>query len=387
MENTPYLCNTLVQVLGQHANWVDLRHLQTLAWMMVGLIHSGWINLTAWAPYVVSRAQYSQSTVRRFRRWLDNDKIEVFSLYGPLIQHALAQWGEHVLYLALDTSMLWNTYCMIRIAVIYRGRAIPLVWLVLEHGSAQVGYDTYKDLLDKAVTLLPVPCTVVFLADRGCADTDLMAHLHRLGWHWRIRIKTSFWLYRRGRPRCKVERLAVAQGQAGFWHRVCITEKRYGPVHLAVARPHGGTDVWYVISDEPTDGKTFEEYGLRFDIEENFLDDKSNGFQLESSFIRCAQALSRLCLVVAIATLYLVTQGSEVVKQGKRRLVDPHWFRGSSYLKSGWNWVKLALTRGDALITHVSLSGECDPEPAMASKCHDQRCGQGRFAFELSEAA
>ncbi len=340
MENTPYLYTTLVQVLGQHAHGGDLRHLKTLAWMLVGLIHSGWINLTAWAPYVVSRAQYSQSTVRRFRRWLDNDKIEVFSLYGPLIQHALAQWGEHVLYLALDTSMLWNTYCMIRIAVIYRGRAIPLVWLVLEHGSAQVSYDTYKDLLDKAATLLPVPCTVVFLADRGCADTALMAPLHRLGWHWRLRIKTSFWLYRRGQPRCKVARLAVARGQASFWHRVCITEKCYGPVHLAVARPHSGTDMWYVLSDEPTNGKTFEEYGLRFDIEENFLDDKSNGFQLESSLIRCAQALSRLCLVVAIATLYLVMQGSEVVKQGKRRLVDPHWFRGSSYLKIGWNWVK-----------------------------------------------
>ena len=38
-----------------------------------------------------------------------------------------------------------------------------------------------------------------------------MAHLQRLGWHWRIRIKSSFWLYRRGRPRCKVERLAVAR--------------------------------------------------------------------------------------------------------------------------------------------------------------------------------
>jgi hypothetical protein len=89
-----------------------------------------------------------------------------------------------------------------------------------------------------------------------------MAHLQRLGWHWRIRIKTSFWLYRRGQPRCKVERLTVARGHAGFWHQVCITAKRYGPVHLAVARPHGGTDVWYVISDEPTESKTFEEYGL-----------------------------------------------------------------------------------------------------------------------------
>jgi hypothetical protein len=45
-----------------------------------------------------------------------------------------------------------------------------------------------------------------------------------------------------------------------------------------------------VVSDEPTEAKTFEEYGWRFDIEENFLDDKSNGFQLESSPIRSANA-------------------------------------------------------------------------------------------------
>ena len=155
----------------------------------------------------------------------------------------------------------------------------------------------------------------------------------------------------------------------------------------AVARPHSGTDVWEVISAEPTDGKTCEEYGLRFDIEENCLDDQSHGVPLEAAVIRWAQALSRLCLVVAIATLYLVTQGSEVVKQGKRRLVEPHWCRGRSYLKMGWNWVQLALTRGYALITHVYWSGECDPEPAMASKCHAQLCRQGRFAFALSEAA
>ena len=38
---------------------------------------------------------------------------------------------------------------------------------------------------------------------------------------------------------------------------------------------------------------TLEEYGLRFDIEENFLDDKSNEFQLEDSLIRSAAALER----------------------------------------------------------------------------------------------
>jgi hypothetical protein len=387
MENTPRLYDTLVQVLGQHTNWGDLRRLKTLAWMMVGLIHSGCTSLSAWAPYVVSRAQYAQSTVRRFRRWLDNDQIDVVALYGPLMAQALAEWGEQALYVALDTSMLWNTYCLVRLAVIYRGRAVPLVWCVLHHGSAQVAFAVYQDLLERAALLLPRSCKVIFLADRGFADTELMAHLQRLGWHWRIRIKRSFWLSRPGQRRCKVERLAVARGQACFWHRVCITDKRYGPVHLAVARAWQGQDVWYVLSDEPTASKTFEEYGLRFDIEENFLDDKSNGFQLESSLIRSAQALTRLCLVLAMATLYLVSQGTEVVKQGRRRLVDPHWFRGQSYLKIGWNWVKLALVRGYDLITRVHLSSAYDPEPAMASKRQYQHDCQTRFAFEFQDAA
>jgi hypothetical protein len=40
-----------------------------------------------------------------------------------------------------------------------------------------------------------------------------------------------------------------------------------------------------VGSNEPTEAKTFEEYGLRFDIEENLFDDYSNGFELELSLI------------------------------------------------------------------------------------------------------
>jgi hypothetical protein len=89
MENTPYLYETLVRGLSQHANGLDLRHLKTLAWMMVGLIHSYSMSLGAWTPFVISRAQSSQRTVRRLRRWLANDQIEVQTLYGPLIQQAL----------------------------------------------------------------------------------------------------------------------------------------------------------------------------------------------------------------------------------------------------------------------------------------------------------
>src|SRR5207253_7032828 len=101
MEGTPRLYDTLVQVLSQHQNWVDRRHLKTLACMVAGLIQAGKISLTAWVPYVHSRAVYAQSTVRRFARCLENPRIDVHSLYGPLIQQSLAEWDHELVYLAV----------------------------------------------------------------------------------------------------------------------------------------------------------------------------------------------------------------------------------------------------------------------------------------------
>ncbi|MBN1815581.1 MAG: hypothetical protein JXA14_27355 [Anaerolineae bacterium] len=123
---------------------------------------------------------------------------------------------------------------------------------------------------------------------------------------------------------------------------------------------------------------------MRFDIEENFLDDKSNGFQLESSLLCSADVLSRLCFVLAITTLYLVSQGTEVVRQDKRRWVDPHWFRGSSYLKIGWDWVKAALIKGLELITTLHLSSKPDPEPAMSSLAQHRSRSSLQFAVEYA---
>ena len=66
-------------------------------------------------------------------------------------------------------------------------------------------------------------------------------------------------------------------------------------------------------------------------IEENFLDDKSNVFNWEQSRLRDPQALSRLGLVLVVATLYLTLQGAAIVAAQKRQQVDVHFYRGMSY--------------------------------------------------------
>jgi len=59
--------------------------------------------------------------------------------------------------------------------------------------------------------------------------------------------------------------------------------------------------------------------GWRFTLEANVVDDNARGSQLESSLIRSAAALARLCVVRAITPLSLVGQGTEVVHHGQRR--------------------------------------------------------------------
>ena len=56
--------------------------------------------------------------------------------------------------------------------------------------------------------------------------------------------------------------------------------------------------------------------------------------------------LSRLCFILALATLYVMAQGGAVVAQRKHRWVDTHWFRCNSYFRIGLDWIQAALFEG-----------------------------------------
>ena len=386
MKHASRLYDGLQTFVSQSA-WADLRHLVVLVWMLVGLIEEGKVNLTSWISRVETKALYAQSTQRRFARWLHNARINVARLYRPLIQRALSEWPDPVLYLCLDTSSLWDQYCIIRVSVVYRGRGVPVGWRVIRHGSTTVGLPTYQELLMRIAKLLPAQPQIVLLADRGFVDADLLRFVRgQLHWHYRIRIKGNFWFWQSGRGWWQVRQFHLGAGEAMLLQQVRIYKRRsLSGVHLALAHVTGTHEHWYILSSQPTTLQTFAQYGLRFDIEENFLDDKSNGFQLERSLIRDAIALSRLCFVLAVATLFLTLQGTAVVAAGKRRWVDPHWQRGSSYLKIGWNWVKGIAAKGWQLLEISCLSSAVDPDPAFASRWQSEQ-RQERLEFRVRSA-
>ena len=358
-----------LQLLGffrQYSRARDWRHLKTLGWMVSALIGSGKLSLPAWEPHVTSKATQAQSFERRWRRFLMNDKINVEHIYLPLVMAALSKWKNQRLSLAIDTTVLWDKYCMIHLSVVCCGRAIPLLWDVLEHESATVAFCEYERLLRKARWLLREYDDVILLADRAFACHDLMAWLKLTDWHYALRLKCDVLVHGVNRHPVEVGKLYPPVNQAKLLTTVGLWADGMHRANLVLATVKGAKDSWAVITDEVPSLQTLWNYSSRFCVEELFLDSKSGAFELEDSRLRHTAALNRLYLIAAVALLYATTTGMTVQLSGLRTTVDPHWRRGLSYLKIGLRYLRGVINKGRTLLVPIPLFYK-DPEPCFAS--------------------
>jgi hypothetical protein len=84
-------------------------------------------------------------------------------------------------------------------------------------------------------------------------------------------------------------------------------------------------------------------------IEESFGDMKSNGFDLESTHLRHFSRLSRLTLAIVLLYVWLLAFSSQVIKSGRRHLVDRRDRRDHSLFRIGRNMAERLITNGENL--------------------------------------
>ena len=362
-----------LMALVKTAPWRDVRHAVTFCWMLVGLLLTGKCHPAAWCASVVSGAQQAQSHERRFQRGLSSPNIPRTAIYQHLMRQALQQWGETQLILALDTTLLFNTWCIICVSLVYRGRAVPLAWRILRHASSVVSARDLHPVLASVQSLLlhlPELEQVCINADRGFMDQELMADFTAYGWHWNIRGKGQVLVTdSSGRTLGKFRALLSQHGHLAVFNDVYLTAKRYGPVNIAAIHAFGAKEPWFIVSDEPGSPKTFSEYHERFQIEEGFLDFKSGGFNLETTRQTQRPHLEGLLFLLATASLFLLSEGTQVVEAGHRTQVDPHGQRGLSYFQIGWRAIRRQLSRAEPLLERLCLSAAPDPEPSRRRSC------------------
>ncbi len=240
--------------------------------MSVGVLLSQSLSLTEWEPYVISCAQQAQSYQKRWSRFLKNSKVNPEKLYIPLVMAVIKEWSNSRIYIALDTTVLWNEYCLIHLSPICGGRAIPFLWKVMKHQSASVAFEEYEPLLRKASWLLRHHGNVMLLADRGCANQALLTWLKQRSWHWAIRVKSDTIVHGVHPWRTfTVAQLRKVRGEAKLYHGVRLWEQGTQQVNLVVAYPKGVAEPWVVMTNEPPSLNTLWQYGLRFRVDKGLV--------------------------------------------------------------------------------------------------------------------
>ena len=252
MSTSTPLYNQLLSLLSQHSQYRDWRHLKALAWMVNALICSGKINLSEWESYVVSQATKAQSIERRWQRFVRNRRVKVRSLYIPLVMAAINEWKHQRVYLALDTTMLWNRFCIIHLSVVCGGRAIPFLWKVLAHKSSTVAFGEYKLMLRLAQRLLSNYPDIMLLADRGFANHQLTKWLKNSNWHYCLRLPCDVTLHGARRHPIELKYLYPPKSEAVFYHHVGLWLDGEIRCNIVLANVQGVKEPWAVRGRMPS---------------------------------------------------------------------------------------------------------------------------------------
>src|SRR5262244_1222041 len=105
------------------------RRLQTLAALISGIVGGKSTQL----PHIAAKVPDGtkpESRVKRFTRWLDNERILEEIYFLPYAERLLTHLALETLVLVMDGSVVGRGCMALMLHVVYKGRALPLVWRV-----------------------------------------------------------------------------------------------------------------------------------------------------------------------------------------------------------------------------------------------------------------
>lgn len=295
------------------------RHLNTLAGLICGIIGSNSPHL----PKIAKKAPDStkkESRAKKFSRWVNSERIEFEIYYQPYAQALLTSLAHHILVLAMDGSEIGRGCLTLMVSVIYKKRALPIAWIVVQGHKGHFPEETHVSLLEQVHDIVPEGCDVIFLGDGEFDGTTLQATVAAYNWQYVCRTARNAQINEDG-YQFPFHEVDVQPGQCIGLPDVSITHQNYGPV-LTIAW-------WRVEYKEPiylvTNMELVEEacywYAKRFRIETFFSDQKSRGFNMQKSHISDPERLARLMIAACLAYIWIIYLGVIAKRDGWVKII------------------------------------------------------------------
>jgi len=306
-----------------------------LALFSLGMVFARSCAITAVAAFLSVALERPFNTVRQQLRescWeaaakagTQRREVVVETCFVPLLGWIVSRWLGTQLALALDATTLGDRFAVLAISVVYRGCAIPVAWTILAAGEKHAWRREWLRMLRLLQPAVPPTWTVLILADRGLYARWLFRRIVRLGWHPFLRINQGGTF--RPADRSGFRPLTSFVPQVGTsWcgqGTAFKTPECRLPCTLLARWEEGHKDPWLIITDLAPEACDACWYGLRMWIERGFKSTKRGGWQWQATRMTDPDRAARLWLMVALATLWLVSVGGEAEAEAPESAFEP----------------------------------------------------------------
>jgi Transposase DDE domain len=286
------------------------QHVTTLAAFISGIVGGKSSQLPSIATKIADQAK-PESRVKRLSRWLDNEQIKEEIYFLPYAEMLLTCLALETLVLVMDGSGVGRGCCALMIHVIYKGRALPLTWVVRQCPKGHAPEVLHIELVELVRELIPEGSKVVFLGDGEFDGTELQATLNEAGWFYACRTSKSTVATWEG-LKFNLDLLgsSIKPGMLIELKEVQFTRNAYGPVMVLCCWAKDEAEPLYLVSNLSSAEEAIQYYKKRFRIETFFSDQKSRGFNIQKSHREDPQRLSRLLIASCLAYIWIVYLGS-----------------------------------------------------------------------------
>ncbi len=293
----------------------SVRHLTTLAALVSGIVSSRRTNLPDIAGKVPDGTQEG-SRVKRFSRWINNERVELERYYLPFALDVLEALAHRPLHLVMDVSAVGRGCATLMLSLVYQNRALPLSWIVVRGSKGHFPEELHLLLLDQIYPLIPEEAEVVFLGDGEFDGILLQETIDTVyGWKYVCRTAKNIWLYQE-EDSFTFDQIDVSPGECRSFPQVRFTQEEYGPVHAIAWWEKGYQDPIYLVTNVANPTQACRHYRKRFSIETFFSDQKSRGFHLHKSHLSDPERLSRLMMAACLAYLWIIYLGVVAIQGG-----------------------------------------------------------------------
>lgn len=198
-------------------------------------------------------------------------------------------------------------------------------------------------LLHYVHSLVPPAIPVLLVADTAFEDGDVQKQLQAWAWFYVLRQKPNNSVTVTGQW-TSLGTLTEKPGRSVWLPSVELTEKHQLTTNVLAYWKRREERPWLLATNLPSQHNTLKAYQWRMWIEEMHGDLKPHGFYLEDSHLLSFTRLSRLAFAVVLLYLWILLEGAQVIKNGKRRFVDRHDRRDLCVFQIGWRWMERCLT-------------------------------------------